>query len=214
MVGINASGLALKASDALCVRVLGRALDFTRASSGATSVGAAEAGSTIRVEQGVFIWVNGSSITAANIGKPCFVQDDQTVKTTGTLVAGVVKKVDSKGVHVLQGIGPDIGGFGGQVAGTQVYVGNDLVLGNSPASGMVFDVPTTAAASTITLPATAIEGSRIYFHADGTKNGHTVQYRDATGPVNLTTALTASKRHLAVCQFLGGKWSANVYVSP
>lgn len=214
MVGLNISGQAVKSSDPTCVKVLGRALEFTRASVGATAVGPAYAGSTIRVEQGVFIWNNGSSMTDANIGKPCFVQDDNTVKGTGTLVAGVVKKVDTKGVHVLSGIGIDQGTTGGMIAPTQVYTANDLAIANTPANGTTFDVPTTAAASTITLPATAIEGSRIFFIADGTKNGHTIQYRDATGPVNLTTALTASKRHLTVCQFLNGKWAANAYVSP
>ncbi len=54
----------------------------------------------------------------------------------------------------------------------------------------------------------------LYFVADGTKNGHTVTYRDATGTVALTTALTASKRHLVVATFLNGLWNANAYVGP
>ena len=92
---------------------------------------------------------------------------------------------------------------------------NDSIL---PAAGViphaVYDVPTTGAASTITLPASSIEGATIQFVADGTKNAHTVTYRDATGPTALTTALLASKRHLVVATYLGGKWFANAYVSP
>jgi hypothetical protein len=100
------------------------------------------------------------------------------------------------------------------IAGTQAYVSNDLVIADNPANGLIFDVPTTGAASTVTLPAAAREGTRVYFSADGTKNGHTVQYRDATGPVNLTTALTASKRHSVTALFLGSKWVAQAYISP
>ena len=94
-------------------------------------------------------------------------------------------------------------------------VGNDFIL---TAAGViqnaVYDLPATAAASTVTLPAAAPDGTKITVVADGTKNGHTVQYRDATGPTNLTTALLASKRHLAVCEKMLGKWFVNVYVAP
>jgi len=93
-------------------------------------------------------------------------------------------------------------------------VSNDSVIASDPASGLIYDIPTTAAASTVTLPAAAAEGTILYFVADGTKNGHTVQYRDATGPVNLTTALTASKRHQVTAIYLNAKWTANAYVSP
>ena len=93
------------------------------------------------------------------------------------------------------------------------FVSNDLIIPASPASGAVYDIPTTGAASTVTLPATAEEGCILHFVADGTKNGHAVTYRDATGPANLTSALAASKRHLTTAIFLNGKWNANAYVS-
>jgi hypothetical protein len=57
-------------------------------------------------------------------------------------------------------------------------------------------------------------GTVLYFVANGTDNAHTVQYRDATGPTNITTALTASKRHMVIAAFLNGAWRANAYVSP
>jgi hypothetical protein len=75
-------------------------------------------------------------------------------------------------------------------------------------------VPATGAASTVTLPAAALDGTSASFVADGTANAHTVQYRDATGVVNLTAALTAAKRHLVIVEKVGGKWFANAYVSP
>jgi hypothetical protein len=96
------------------------------------------------------------------------------------------------------------------------FAANDSVVANNPTSGTIFLIPATAANSTVTLPATAVENTVIWFVADGTagSNGHTVQYRDATGPVNLTTALTALKRHEVCCIFRGSKWYANAYVAP
>ncbi len=78
----------------------------------------------------------------------------------------------------------------------------------------VHDVPTTAANSTISLPAASVTGTRVFFSADGTKNGHTVQFLDATGAVALTAALTASKRFLAIAQKLGTVWAVTVTSAP
>lgn len=210
MVGRTTAGLIDRASNANVFKVLGRSLQ---------TITVAVAGATCRVESGVLQWNNSgtSPVTAALIDRPCYVEDDNTVAASGTVVAGIVKRiVTDNGVTqicVLSASGPS-GSNNSAIGPTQVYTANDLVLAANPAHDAVFDVPTTAAASTITLPATAREGTRIFFSADGTKNGHTIQYRDATGPVNLTTALTASKRHLAMCQYLSGKWTANAYVSP
>jgi hypothetical protein len=94
------------------------------------------------------------------------------------------------------------------------FAAADCVIPSNPETGTVYDVPTTAANSTVTLPAAAREGTIIYFVADGTKNGHTVQYRDATGPVNLTGALTASKRHAVTAIHLNDLWYATVVAAP
>lgn len=101
-----------------------------------------------------------------------------------------------------------------RMATATAFAANDSIIAANPPSGTTYDIPTTGAASTVTLPATAAEGTILYFTADGTKNGHTVQYRDASGPVNLTTALTASKRHLVVAIRQGSLWFCNAYVSP
>lgn len=92
------------------------------------------------------------------------------------------------------------------------FVANDLVIQDDPMPGTVFDIPTTAGASTVTLPADAQEGCVLYFAADGVKNGHTVQYRDVATAI--TAALTLSKRHLVQCVFLNGGWTAIAHVSP
>jgi hypothetical protein len=93
------------------------------------------------------------------------------------------------------------------------YTSNDTAPA-SIVSGGVYDVPATGANSTITLPAAPADGTHAIFVADGTKNSNTVQYRDATGPVNITTALTASKRHMVHVTALNGIWNAIAYVSP
>ncbi len=81
-----------------------------------------------------------------------------------------------------------------------------------PPTGTVYDVPTTAAASTIDLPADAPEGTILHFVADGTKNGHTIQFRDVATAIS--AALTASKRIAATAIHLNDKWHVTVTVGP
>ncbi len=151
------------------------------------------------------------AIVAADVGKICYHADDQTVGILGGRVAaGRIWKVDATKGVLVQRLDPSaLSGLPLVVA----FTSNDF----APAgieNNAVYDVNTTGAASTVTLPAAALDGTRCYFVADGTKNGHTVTYRDATGPVALTTALTASKRHCVVCIKRDSKWYANAYISP
>lgn len=156
----------------------------------------------------------GDAIAATDVGKLCYFLDDQTVQITPTpRLAGRVWEVSAAGVMVEK-LPVDVLGVAPAPA-LPAYVANDSVPTSAQiVNGGIYDVPATGAASTITLPAGAPDGTSIQFAADGTKNGHTVQYRDATGPTNLTAALTASKRHLVVATKLGGKWFANADVSP
>lgn len=158
----------------------------------------------------------GNAVVAGMIGGFCYFKDDQTVTkvAAGNAPAGRVWAVDTTLGVLIQKQQGGLNPFAPLIAGTQVYTANDLAIANNPPNGILFDVPTTGAASTITLPATAVEGTHVFFAADGTKNSSTVQYRDATGPTNITTALTASKRHQVECIFHGGIWTANAYVSP
>lgn len=164
----------------------------------------------------------GDAIAITDVGNLCYFMDDQTVSKVATnrSVAGRIWDFSStRGVLVerLQAVPTPSSTLASLVtvaANAPAFVSNDSVVGNNPNSGTSFDIPTTAAASTVTLPATATEGTLIYFFADGTKNAHTVQYRDATGPVNLTAALTASKRHLAIANFRNSKWAVTATVAP
>lgn len=161
---------------------------------------------------------SSDAIVAADRGKIVYAMDDQTVgllAATGGVArspAGRVWIVDSRGVGIEK-LGAAVGDLIASVPDVASFTANDW----APAAvenGAIYDCPTTGAASTITLPAAAPDGTQVTVVADGTKNGHTVQYRDATGPTNLTTALTAAKRHLVLCAKRDGKWYANAYISP
>jgi hypothetical protein len=164
----------------------------------------------------------GTPVVAADVGSLCYLLDDQTVtgSSAGNSVAGRVWAIDAtRGVAVerLQAVPAAVAsldGLGGVDTDPGAFAAGDLVIDDNPNSGAVYELPATAANSTVTLPAAADEGAIVHFVADGILNGHTVQYRDATGPANLTTALTASKRHQVTAIFLNGKWRANAYVSP
>lgn len=97
-------------------------------------------------------------------------------------------------------------------AATFVYTSNNFAVPASTPSGTIFDVATTAANSTISLPAAAPDGTVIYFRADGTKNGHTITYRDVATAISAAT--TASKVHLAIAVCLGNAWAITLTVSP
>jgi hypothetical protein len=161
-------------------------------------------------------WANDGSIAADDVGKLCFGLDDQTVSLTdGGPISGRVWLVDATdGVFVQKLEGLAVGNAAGGGSSPLVTLPAFAAGASVPTeieTGAKYDVPATAANSTIDLP-DGDEGAIVYFSADGTKNGHTVQYRDGTTPI--TTALTASKRHLVVCLFLDGTWRANAYVSP
>lgn len=166
-----------------------------------------------------FVNAGSGAVAATDVGSVAYMLDDQTVTmtSTGRSIAGRVWDVSAtKGVAIEKLEQVPALGLSELAAGTLPgQVANDFIL---PAANVIQDatyaIGTTALASTVTLPAAATNGSRITFIADGSANGHTVQYRDATGPTNITTALTALKKHMVVCVKVGGAWYANAYVSP
>lgn len=93
-----------KANDAATYQAVGVFLD-------SVTGGAADGDAVVDVQAGVFNFANSASydaVTLADVGRPCFIVDDQTVARTsagGTRVsAGIVEDVDSEGVWV--GVGP------------------------------------------------------------------------------------------------------------
>lgn len=100
LVALNSAGKAVPASDTAGLTVIGRA-ELT-----------AESGKMVTVKTGCFRFDNSTStaeIKATEIGKVCYVADDQTVSKTGgtnNIVAGLVFDIDKKGVWVLAGAQP------------------------------------------------------------------------------------------------------------
>jgi hypothetical protein len=161
---------------------------------------------------------SGDAVLSDDVGETCYFIDDQTVTVTssGNPVAGRIWAVDSvKGVLVekLTEQSVVVTTTLAEMPTPPSYTSHDLIM-LSIVNGAIYSVPATTANSTVTLPAAAPDGTVAYFIADGSANANTVQYRDATGPTNLTTALTASKRHMVVVSKEGGAWFANAYVSP
>lgn len=141
-------------------------------------------------------------IAATQVGEIAYFADDNSVVPASSDLAvspaGRILQVKTTEVLIVTPtleVGCMFPGVQAGPAGS--YTANDY----APAQvvhGASYGVPATGAASTITLPApaTLAPGLDVEFVADGTQ-GHAVTYRDATGPVNLTAALTASKRHVA-----------------
>ena len=165
-------------------------------------------------------WDNATSTDAVaastDIGKVCYLFDDHTVTINPTVAAGRVPfgrvwAVDSlKGVLVEPFV--DSARPVEEVASTTVaYTANDFAP-TDVQHDAVYQITTTGAASTISLPVAARDGTRAYFVANGTANGHTVTYRDVA--TALTTALTASKAHMVEVLKVNGHWYAIAYVSP
>lgn len=102
LTATNAAGALIPASDTAGIAVQGRAArQMVNATGAAAKVVPAAA-----VEAGVFLYDNAGAngVTAADLGKNCFVVDDHTVgKTAATvngIVAGTVDAIETGGVWV------------------------------------------------------------------------------------------------------------------
>ncbi len=153
------------------------------------------------------------TVDATDLGKVlCFVDDNTVARSTaGATLAG--RYWGTQGGLALIEVGAGVAGAKRKGA-TLAFASADIVVTAAQIfDGVVFDVPTSAANSTITLPVTDVpDNTVVYFRADGIKNGHTVQYR--FGTTNITAAATASKIHLATCVKLGASWGAALGVAP
>jgi len=102
LVVANASGYAAGGSTAATLTYLGRADESVDNTSGSNG------DQLIRVRRGqAFKWANhgADAVTQAEIGKTCYIVDDQTVAKTSNSsarsAAGIVLAVDADGVWVL-----------------------------------------------------------------------------------------------------------------
>lgn len=176
---------------------------------------AADVAVTVRLDrelQGLEWLINGDTIVAADVGKLCYSADDQTVQKAplAGFPFGKIMAVDSTlGVLVLKQSLTDVPPVGTLPAFAAADTAPTTI-----AHLAVYDVPATAANSTISLPSAAAypDGVRAYFSADGTKNGHTLTFRDVATAISAAT--TASKRVMAVAMTMGGKWFVSLTVGP
>lgn len=163
------------------------------------------------------IWFANSAssdaIAATNRGQTAHFVDDQTVAllSTGRAKAGIILDVDTvRGVLVAVKylpVSPRL-----TSAAAVAFASNDIAIA-SPVPGAMYRIPTTGAASTVSLGNTgSMAGDVVYFVADGTANGHTVTYRD--GSTAISAAATASKRHVAQCIYNGALWACSLVVGP
>lgn len=100
LVALDATGYLVPGATSSSLIAVGRAtqnVDATDFSSGEL---------TCEVDQGVFQWVNGNSITFAAVGTLAYIVDDQTVSSnaSGKSIAGTIFAVDDSGVWVYTGL--------------------------------------------------------------------------------------------------------------
>jgi hypothetical protein len=100
LICVNSSGYLVPAADTAGYAVVGRGEKYvdTRLYNAYDKM--------LRVRRGIFRWENADSIADSDIGKICYVTDDQTVNKTGggqNIIAGAVVDVDSSGVWVDTG---------------------------------------------------------------------------------------------------------------
>lgn len=119
IVAANTSGYAVNAADTAGLRAIGVALE--RVDNSAGSAGDLD----IEVGRACYLLANdsGTALTIADIGKPCYVLDNQTVSGaagSNAVVAGLVHDVTSDGVWVDFGAYTDTA----NTAGLSVAVAN------------------------------------------------------------------------------------------
>lgn len=103
LVAVNSSGYAVPASDTAGLRVVGRAEERQDNSAGA------DGALTVSIREGKVLGMKnsaGNAVTAADIGRPVYVEDDETVANAGgtnSIIAGICIGLDSYGVWVATG---------------------------------------------------------------------------------------------------------------
>lgn len=178
-------------------------------------------------------WLAAHSVSApvaTDIGRICYVQDDQTVTMadTGRSIAGRVWAVDAtKGILVeyVTVDGEYLAALRDAVAGaTLTFTTNNVaVTAAQLVNGAVFACPATDAASTITLATTSVDtGTQVTFTFDGTANDFDVAIRYGTTnivvvPAGTVAAITVVKHAAAAWQvqlghnpLAGGAFPAHV----
>lgn len=216
-VAYQGSSICLRPSTGKCVVAAATASDdLIFLGFAVEKVDASSADKLVNVEHPeeiVAFWFPNATSTDAvastDFGKTVYLADDQTATITATAhaVLGKCWGVDSTKGVLVQKVAPSLR----PVITLPAFAAGDTAP-TSIVDGAVYDVPATAANSTISLPAAAPDGTVAFFHADGTKNGHTLTFRDVTTAISAAT--TASKRVAATAIKADGKWVVHLTVGP
>lgn len=152
--------------------------------------------------------LNGSScfstqVSCANGGTnlTSYTAGDMLYASGATTLAKLAKGAARRFLRMNAGAtAPEWGGIGFISANAPAFAAGDCAI--TPDPGYQYIIQATAGNSTVSITTTSlVAGDLIAFTADGTNNGHTVQYRD--GVTAITAAKTASKRHGVILQFDG-----------
>lgn len=193
LVAVNTSGYAVPAANTVGFRVIGVATKKADNSSGSAG------DISVQVSTGVFAFKNDAdAIAQADVGRRCYVQDDQTVQDENggaSVIAGMVDSFDSSWVHVYvapevseqQYVGIETVTSGAlslytrtsliSVTGTQAYT-----LANGTFEGQRKSLRVTVAASTpdgTLTPATFADGTSI--DLDAVNEAVELEYHDTGG---------------------------------
>lgn len=100
-------GLAVvEAGNATPGKVAAAVIALGRFAETVDNTGGAAGAAVVRIEQGTFLFANSATdpVAAADFGKACYVEDDQTVSKTSAAnarsLAGIVRGVEPAGVWV------------------------------------------------------------------------------------------------------------------
>lgn len=130
MIQVLTTGLLNRGGATNAQQVVGRSKE---------TIVTAATGARCKYESGIFSYNNSVSNACAtsDIGNICYVEDDNTVASTGTVIAGIVESIDpdTGEVWVLQALGP-IGNTGAAGAtGAQGATGPAGATGAQGATG-------------------------------------------------------------------------------
>ena len=192
MLAIDSSGEPIPATDASGNVVIGRieeSLDASGANYKSTQ--------KVDAQRGVFRWVNGATITAAEIGDLGYVLDDQTItRYTGTtygVVAGRIVDVDDSGVWVDTadkelGAVPSIAASGNAAIGGNLSVsGTSLQTGNAVFSDALNLAGAATMSNNLSVAGTVTVGSALVSHGSATFGNVLL-----TNQISIATALNQS----------------------
>lgn len=124
LVAVNASGYAVPAAATAGLRVIGVAQSKVDNSTGSNG------DKSVQVQDGIHFFKNDSDAVAqADVGRHCYVQDDQTVQDENggaPIVAGIVTAVETTGVWVK--VSPEASMLGAQFTGIETVTSGALSL--------------------------------------------------------------------------------------